>query len=319
MKSVLCFGEALIDFLNSGQTQESILSIPEFRQFPGGAPANVAVAIAKLGGKSSFLGQLGDDHFGHYIKEALIKYGVDTQYLAFHPTAKTAMAFVFLDQDGERSFEFYREKTADLLFTVDQLSNPCFSEHDIFHFCSNTLTDSAIAKTTTAAIQQAKDNNTLVSFDVNLRHNLWDTGQANSESIYACLEQSDIVKISREELDYLDNEGEQNFAKRLIGSGVKLLLITDGANAIKIIAKGIHSAISIPAVSVIDTTAAGDAFSGGFLYALCQQEDLYEAIADQETLESIVVFASICGAITVTRAGAYPALPTLEEVQEFEL
>ncbi len=313
MSSVTCFGEALIDFLNTGSQPEGPINIPDFRQFPGGAPANVAVAIGKLGGDARFVGQVGNDTFGHFLKSSLETYHVDTTQILMHESAKTALAFVFLDDQGERSFEFHRDKTADVLLTPFDVKDQWFMNSDIFHFCSNTLTDENISNTTLHAIEKAKKQGCLVSFDINLRHNLWPKGKADIETVTRCFKFVDIIKVSKEELDYLAPQGEQSFVTDAISQGVKLVLITDGGEPIKIIAKGIYSEITPPKTNVVDTTAAGDAFTGGFLFALAEQSDINKALTNQDTLEQIVLFASKCGAFTVARQGAFTALPTLDD------
>jgi len=316
MGSITCFGEALIDFLNTGSQQEGPIAIPDFRQFPGGAPANVAVAISKLGGEASFAGQVGNDTFGLFIKQALEDYAVDTSNLALHASAKTALAFVFLDSDGERSFEFFRDQTADMLLTPQDVKDRWFIGASIFHFCSNTLTEPTLAQTTRTAIEKARKQGCVTSFDVNLRHNLWPAGKADIEAVKACFKYVDIIKVSKEELDYLEPEGEVAFVKAAIAEGVTTVLITDGGNAIKALAKGVYSEIMPPKVDVVDTTAAGDAFTGGFLFALAEQTDIRKTLTDQKQLEELVLFASKCGGITVSRQGAFTALPTLDELDD---
>lgn len=315
MSAITCFGEALIDFLNTGKQQEGPIAIPDFRQFPGGAPANVAVAIGKLGGHARFAGQVGDDTFGRFLEASLETYDVDTSCLLKHPSAKTAMAFVFLDDDGERSFEFYRTNTADMLLTEFDVQDKWFMGSDIFHFCSNTLTEDSIAATTRVALEKARKQGCVVSFDINLRHNLWPTGQANIEEVKRCFALVDLIKVSKEELDYLSPEGEQAFVKEAIEQGVTTVLITDGGNPIKVLARGVYSEINTPKTDVVDTTAAGDSFTGGFLYALSEQKDIRKALSDQETLEQLTLFASKCGAFTVARQGAFTALPTLDDLE----
>ena len=317
MKKITCFGEALIDFLNTGQSMEGPLSIPQFRQFPGGAPANVAVAIGKLGGNARFIGQVGNDKFGHFIKAALQEYSVDTRLLSLHPNASTALAFVFLDNEGERSFEFMRNQTADMLVTEQQITGDWFDDCDIFHFCSNTLTESSIAETTYSAIRQARENNCLVSFDINLRHNLWPSGAANIDAVNRCLNHVDILKVSREELDFLDPLGESHFVDSCMENGVQLILITDGKEIINIHAQEIHFTVTPPTTNAVDTTAAGDAFTGGFLYGLSLTDSPKKSLHCRQDLEKIALFASECGAYTVARQGAFTALPTLDDMREY--
>ena len=314
MGTVTCFGEALIDFLNVGARAEGPIQIPDFRQFPGGAPANVAVAIGKLGGDARFAGHVGDDVFGKFLKQSLETYDVDTSNMFLNPNAKTALAFVTLDDDGERSFEFYRDKSADMLMAEQDVKDKWFMGADLFHFCSNTLTEPAIAKTTLFALEKAKNQGCMVSFDINLRHNLWPELKADAETVLACFNYVDVIKVSKEELDYLSPEGEEAFVKNAIAQGVTTILITDGGNPIKVLAKGIFSEITPPKTEVVDTTAAGDAFTGGFLFALAEQDDLKKALQDQQTLEELCLFASKCGAFTVAKQGAFTALPTMDDL-----
>jgi len=183
MNPVICFGEALIDFLMINVTPQEELHLPEFRQYPGGAPANAAVAVAKLGGNAKFAGQVGDDTFGQFLADSLQAYGVDTQFLERHPQAKTALAFVSLDHTGERSFSFYRDASADVIFNKDQILPSWFDNNAMIHFCSNTLTTDDIADCTKHLIAQAQQHQSFISFDVNLRHNLWPTGKADQQRV----------------------------------------------------------------------------------------------------------------------------------------
>ena len=196
MNRIVCFGEALIDFLNTGRSEEAPLQLDQFTQFPGGAPANVAVAVAKLGGNVAFGGQVGADRFGRFLLDAMNRYGVDTSLTLTHPTASTALAFVFLDDDGERSFAFRRQRTADVLITREQVGENGYDNAAIVHFCSNTLTDPDIADVTAHVVDQARAGNALVSFDVNLRHNLWPDGHANRNLINGLVGQASLVKFS---------------------------------------------------------------------------------------------------------------------------
>ena len=318
MKTVLCFGEALIDFLQVRQSEVDGLSLPEYRQFPGGAPANVAVAIAKLGGQSRFAGQLGQDAFGNFLIDALKHYGVDTRSVVQHPTAPTAMAFVSLDATGERSFSFYRSRTADVIVTPDQVSSAWFGDTGFLHICSNTLTDSDITVTTAQVIATARAAGCLISFDVNLRPSLWPNAQIDPQRVIGIMQQSDIIKLSRDELDMLASGDADDLCADLLKQGVSALLITDGAQPIQVMTPNHHWVQPVPQVAVVDTTAAGDAFTGGLLYGLAALDNPIGAIQQEAALRRVVAFASDCGAITVTRQGAYPALPTHDEVSIFQ-
>lgn len=313
MRPVLCFGEALIDFLNTGQTEQGPLTLPSFRQYPGGAPANAAVAVAKLGGRALFAGQVGNDVFGHFLADALRAYGVNTDFLVHHATAKTALAFVMLDPDGDRRFSFHRDDSADVIFQQGQVLQTWFADQPIIHICSNTLTSKQIANCTRYIIEQTHQHQATVSFDVNLRHNLWATGKADIPLVNELVWQSDIVKFSKDELDYLSENRQKAYLQYCLTRQCQLIVITDGAYRIEYFTKTDCGGISPTTVKAVDTTAGGDAFVGGLLYALSHQP-LKQVLSSLTDLSAILHFAAACGAHAVTQQGAFPALPTLDVV-----
>ena len=316
MRRVVCFGEALIDFLNTGQHKDGRLSLNSFTQYPGGAPANAAVAVARLGGSAAFAGQVGDDQFGHFLIDALKLYGVDTSLVATHPDAPTALAFIFLDEDRERSFSFRRRQTADIVITREQIEPGWFRDKPILHFCSNTLTDGHIAAVTEHVVAQARAHNSIVSFDVNLRHNLWPGGAVDAEAVNPFVHGSDIVKFSREELDYLSGGDNEGYLATCFESGLKAALVTAGPGDIEIRTSAATLFVAPPHVDAVDTTGGGDAFIGAVLYGLGAQDDAAACIADVDRLQALVASASQCGAIAVTRRGAFPSFPTFDEVAD---
>lgn len=315
MKQVLCFGEALIDFLHFNTGTQGPLQLPEYRQYPGGAPANAAVAVARLGGQALFAGQVGQDAFGDFLAQALQQYGVDTRWLLRHPTAKTTLAFVMLDASGDRSFSFYRHQTADILLTPAQINPDWFAgaAGGITHLCSNTLTTPAIADCTAELVQRAKAAGQWVSFDVNLRHNLWPQGAADRDVVNQLVQQADVVKFSRDELDYLADGAAEAYIQAKLQGGCRLLLVTDGGQTIEYFrlqqGKVRCDHLEPPAVKAVDTTAGGDAFIGGVLFGLSLQPDIAALLADDQLLAQLLTFASFCGAYAVTLPGAFPALP----------
>jgi len=319
MGKVICFGEALIDFLQFDTQLSGPLSLNNYCQYPGGAPANASVAISKLGGQALFLGQVGDDAFGCFLEEALRTYHVDTRYLLKHQTAKTALAFVMLDEDGERSFSFYRDQSADVLFTPAQIPQHIFKAEDFVHFCSNTLTNVDITQTTQAVIDLAKKENMVVSFDVNLRHNLWPMGQADIALVNKFVNQANVLKFSKNELTYLSGEDETNYIDTLLANECQLLLVTNDGDAIEYFSQFHRGQVLPPKVNVVDTTAGGDAFSGGLLFQLSQSADWLDILQNNKRLKALVQFSVACGAHTVTKAGAFPALPEYADVNDLLL
>lgn len=313
---VMAFGEALIDFLSNGATRAGELE--SFTKFPGGAPANVAVAVARLGGNSHFVGQVGDDAFGHFLKTSLDDYGVNTTNMLMTKEAKTALAFVSLDQTGERSFEFYRSPSADILFRESDFDATWFCDgQGVFHTCSNTLTDAEITKATLAGVGMARAANWIVSIDVNLRVNLWPNGQVDTQRVIDWMQSGDVVKASLEELAVMAADPFVLINDSL-AAGVSLFVLTDGANPIRFYTAqhGEHQVMT-PKVEVRDTTAAGDAFVGGLLYKLAELggDRVSLAALSPVQLVDIVRFAAACGADSVTKLGAYPSLPSLAEAE----
>jgi fructokinase len=314
MQNVICFGEALIDMLSTEPGT--------FKQFPGGAPANAAVAIAKMGGNAIFSGMLGNDMFGKYLHQSLNEYAVNTEFVRWTDQAKTALAFVSLDAEGERSFEFYRPPAADLLFRPNDFDLTMFQQSTIFHFCSNSLTDESIANSTKHGITLATQNDCLVSMDVNLRKNLWPATADYQSIIIAYMEMAHVIKVSLEELEALVDKADiVDFLQTLLTQKCQLVMLTDGANPIICMTKNTSISVTAPEVIAVDTTAAGDAFIGGFLYQLNKQNISLinlDTFVCSEKLTQAVQFAACCGAYTVNRQGAFPALPDRVMAEKFE-
>jgi fructokinase len=313
--TILCFGEALIDFLAS---EPATGEVRTFRQFAGGAPANAAVAVAKLGGRCEFVGMLGEDMFGDFLLHSLRETGAGVRYVRRTAAAKTALAFVSLDAHGERSFSFYRPPAADLLFRDEDFDAECFTSAGVFHACSNSLTDAAIAATTLSGMARAREAGALVSIDLNLRPALWPDTAPSLPVLWRALEAADLIKLAREELEFL-KEGrfsDEDIVARLLRTA-RLVLITDGAAPMRWFARGRSGELPTIKVKAVDTTAAGDAFIGGLLSQL-QREGVdartFDAfVAHPDDLERCLRYASACGALAVTRLGAFAALPTHAE------
>lgn len=315
MKPLLSFGEALIDFLQVGSTTANGTDPAEYHQFPGGAPANVAVAFALLGGDARFAGQVGDDLFGKFLESSLVHYGVDTRFLHFHPTASTALAFVSLDSEGDRSFSFYRDRTADLLFSMDQVSEDWFADRPIFHFCSNTLTDADIAAVTAHALARAGRAGCVVSFDVNLRPGLWPAGNIDRTRCNDVIRSADFIKFAKEEIEFLADGDENSYVDALLAERARLVVVTNGGEPVEYFTRTHRGTATIPVVDVVDTTAAGDAFTAGVLRGLCAASELDLVVCDPKRVAALIGFAAQCGSLTTTRAGAFPAMPVFAEVE----
>ncbi|MCC5883148.1 MAG: carbohydrate kinase [Halomonas sp.] len=319
MMPVIAFGEALVDMLSSRLGESAGNATETFTPYAGGAPANVAVACARLGVPSRFLGMLGQDHFGDFLAAELTAHGVDTSGVVRTCEARTALAFVSRDVSGERTFDFYRPPAADLLYRLEHLPPGVFAEPAIVHFCSNSLTEPGIADTTLAMADMASRAGCLVSVDANLRHNLWAGGSADIALITQLIDRASLVKLSTDELDYLraDHPADAWLAHRL-AAGVRLLVITDGPGEVRAVGVGKELAHMPPKVDAVDTTAGGDAFIGGLLAELShfmeREAGAEEWYQDDEFLQQALRTAANCGAHAVTRPGAYAALPDREDL-----
>ncbi|HEX7732706.1 MAG TPA: carbohydrate kinase [Rhodanobacter sp.] len=320
MHSVLCFGEALIDFHAEGRDAHGYPRA--FVPFAGGAPANVAVAVAKLGGAARFAGMLGTDLFGDLLLDSLRHANVDTRDVARTGEANTALAFVALDAHGERSFSFYRPPSADLLFRPEHFRAGAFDGTAVFHVCSNSMTEPAAAETTREGMRRAHAAGALVSFDLNLRPALWPRGADIHAQVWPALGLADLVKLSAEEFAWLAADGgETAVLERLWQGRTRLLVVTDGPNPLRWFhpdAEGELPAYRVPAV---DSTAAGDAFVGGLLQQLTEQRigpgDLDALVAALPRLHALLRHAAAAGALAVTRQGSFASLPTTAEVLAF--
>ena len=310
--AIVTFGEALIDLLPADNDPQQCVKCA------GGAPANVAVGVAKLNQESVFIGTLSQDAMGQLIRQELLSVNVD---LAYSPisTHSTALVLVSLDDYGERSFQFYRHATADLQFDSQTLTAYPFSRGDIIHLCSNTSTLPSCHSDTLLGLLAIQSTGAMISVDVNLRENLWPTDQLAHlpQRVADLIKLADIIKFSKEEFDYLA-EQIPGFAaiidQRIHDNAV--ILITDGANAIRILSKSLnnHAVTPVSPSKVIDTTGAGDGFISGFL-TFCQEHKI-TATNDfsVETLHEAVHFASQIGAKACEKKGAFNALPYLSEL-----
>ena len=316
-RPILCFGEALIDFHAEGAGEAGFPRA--FVPFAGGAPANVAVAAARLGGEARFAGMLSNDPFGDFLLDSLERAGVGVADVARTGEANTALAFVSLDARGERSFNFYRPPSADLLFRPQHFRPQAFDDIAVFHVCSNSMTDPELAETTREGMRRAQAAGALVSFDLNLRPALWPRESNPRPSVWPALHLADVVKLCAEEFAWLAEDGD--LPDRLWQGRTRLLVVTDGPRPLRWFhpdAEGELPAYRVPAV---DSTAAGDAFVGGLLQQLAEQEigaaGLDALVATLPRLHATLRHAAAAGALAVTRQGSFASLPTIDEVHAF--
>lgn len=302
--SVVAMGELLIDFV----AQESGVTVGEasgFQKAPGGAPANVAVAVARLGAPSAFIGQVGDDPFGHYLADVLEAEGVDVTGLRYSDKARTMLAFVSLAADGERSFQFYRHPSANMLMTPQDVADDIIDKYEIFHFGSITLIDEPERSATLAAVQYAQEHGMRISYDPNLRLALWPDEDAARAGLLSGFEYAHIVKLSEEEVEFLTGGFDP---RALWRDQTEIIVVTAGAAGATLYTRDAQYHQPGYRVTAVDTTGAGDSFVAALLVSLIE-------MGDNPDYDALLRFANAVGAITTTERGAIPALPTREQAQ----
>ncbi|PON63988.1 Ribokinase [Parasponia andersonii] len=330
---IVSFGEMLIDFVPT-VSGVSLAEAPGFLKAPGGAPANVAIAVSRLGGKAAFVGKLGDDEFGHMLAGILKENGVSADGINFDQGARTALAFVTLRSDGEREFMFYRNPSADMLLKPEELNfeliksiphTLCRSplarvayigvknRAKVFHYGSISLIVEPCRSAHLKALEVAKDAGALLSYDPNLRLPLWPSEEEAREQILSIWDKADVIKVSDVELEFLTKSKkiDDETALSLWHPNLTLLLVTLGEHGCRYYTKNFRGAVDAFHVDTVDTTGAGDSFVGALLSKIVDDQSIIE---DEARLKEVLKFANACGAITTTKKGAIPALPTETEV-----
>ncbi|EMI11368.1 fructokinase [Anoxybacillus gonensis] len=308
-QGIISLGEALIDFIPLDATNRS------YQKSPGGAPANVAVGVARLGVPSTFLGKVGRDVLGVFLKETLDAYGVNTSFLQFSDDVRTGVVFVTLAENGERSFDFYINPSADRFLCEEEIDESLFRTHCILHFGSISLISEPARSATKRAVMLAKENGMIVSYDPNLRLGLWEGEKQAREMIMSMLREADVLKISEEELTFITGEKDiQKGIDALAPYNIPLIVVTLGENGSYAFTK--EGSVFTPALKVeaVDTTGAGDAFVSGMLYCLHEREGTIDSLSLTE-IEQMARFASVSGALAASTKGAMTALPTRDEVE----
>jgi fructokinase len=314
MTDVICLGEALIDFVPT-VTGTTLIDAPAFKKAPGGAPANVAAGLARLGAASAFMGKVGDDPFGHFLAKTLADAGVDLGPLRFTDRARTALAFVSLRADGEREFMFYRHPSADMLFTAEEVDEPAIRAAKILHYGSISLIDEPVRGATLHAIETAKDAGCLISCDPNLRLALWPNREAALQGLRLAMSRAQFVKLSDEELVFLTGSDDPAAARRhLWHDDLELMVITRGAEGCVYLTPDFDGEVPGFEVEAVDTTGAGDGFVAGVLQGLVRDRAV---IGDKTALGALCGFACAVGALTTTERGGIPALPGHEALRRF--
>ena len=289
MKNTLyAIGEALIDFIPS-ENGCDFSDVTSFSPKVGGAPANVLGAFSKLGGKTQLITQLGDDPFGHKIKDYLEKYNVGIDNVILSQNANTALAFVSLSENGNRTFSFYRNPSADMLYSAENINKISFDDCYALHFCSVSLGNFPMKEAHKKAIEFAKNNGAIICFDPNLRFPLWKNTMELKRAIDEFLPMADIIKVSDEEIGFITGtENIREACGRLLENS-KLVICTCGKNGSYAYMDDINAYAPSKNVAAVDTTGAGDAFIGSFLYSL-QREGYDKSNLQTLTKEKLTKF-----------------------------
>lgn len=315
MKKVVAIGELLIDFVPQ-QKGCTLDEVTHFERVAGGAPANVAAAVARLGGKAAMVSQVGEDAFGTHILKVLQSNGVDTSYVFRTGRANTGLAFVSLDATGNREFSFFRNPSADLFLDQDQITADMFDGCAALHFCSVDLVDWPVRLAHRKAIELAGRAGAILSFDPNVRLPLWSSPEECQKAIRAFLPYADLVKLSDDEVEFVTGcTDEREAAEKLFAMGCRLLLVTRGADGSAAYTPHAEAFAETLRVPVTDTTGAGDSFIGSFLYQLTRDGVTREGLAalDSKQLADYLAFSARYASLTVQHKGAVMA--TLDELE----
>ena len=313
MFDVTAVGETLIDFTpSSGSADGELL----FARKPGGAPANVLAANSRLGGNTAFIGKVGNDAFGRFLRKTLEDIRIDTAGLAVDPEIPTTLAFVQFDEHGDRSFSFYRKPGADLMLQISDIKKELVTGCHILHFGSVSLTGEPSKSATLFAVQTAKQAGCIISYDPNYRPPLWDSEETAKEQMTTGLALADIVKVSEEEMVLLTGKTDlQEGSRELSLYGASLILISLGPKGAFYRRGELCGLLPTYQVKTIDTNGAGDSFLGAVHYRLRGKSLKEIRELSEPELKDILSFANAAGSLTTTRGGAIPAMPTLEEIE----
>lgn len=308
---ITALGEILIDFTFAGKSENGATL---FEQNPGGAVANVLAAVQKLGGKSAFIGKVGNDMHGKFLVETLNKASINTDGLIIDDNYFTTLAFVNLDPEGERSFSFARKPGADTQLCEHELKYDLIKNSTVFHVGSLSLTDEPARTATLSALEYAKENSVIISYDPNYRAPLWKDKESAIAGMKSILHYVDIIKISDEEITLLTDANDYKGAtEELLDLGISCVIVTLGSKGAYVATRA--SSVLSPSVEtkVVDTTGAGDSFMGGFLYKMISNNKTPDTLTKSD-IEEYAKFANTVASICVSKRGALNAMPTLDDV-----
>lgn len=311
---IVALGELLIDFTEAGYSQDGRKL---FEQNPGGAPANLLTVASHFGYHTAFIGKVGTDMHGKFLKKTLQKEKINTDAIVEDPNYFTTLAFVEIGENGERNFSFARKPGADTQLKKEELDQALISGCRIFHFGSLSLTDEPAERATIEAVKMAKSAGVLISYDPNYRPSLWKNKECAVKKMKSVIELANVMKVSDEESILLtEAESYEQAADQLLAMGPKLVAITLGEQGVLMATKSRKEIIKAFQTHAVDTTGAGDSFWGGVLCGILSMNKSIENIEWEEIRECAVLGNAVAG-LCVQKRGGIPAIPTKEAVFEF--
>lgn len=322
---VLSFGETIVDFLPS--SRQRLRDVESFRKVAGGAPGNVAMGLARLGCRVGLMCKVGDDEFGHFLRESMESEHVDVSHIMHTREAKTGIAFVSLDDSGDRSFMFFREPSADTTLCAEEINASVFEGVGMMVLGTNLLTKQPVRDATMRTLEYGREHDVFTFMDPNIRIHLWEDTKKMVPCIKRALSFVDVVKVNDEELDILANGKTPQEAYDTVFRplGVLAMIHTRAAQGADLYCKDVRVHTSAPHTDVVDTTGAGDGFVAGFLAALCALTQDMEHRGcgslrklltswDSASWSRVLSVGCFVGSKVCTTLGATPGLPYRKEV-----
>ena len=311
---VLALGELLIDFTSNGLSEQGN---GLFEANPGGAPCNVLAILNKLGKKTAFVGKVGNDGFGRMLKKTLEDLAINTEGLLLDDVYHTTLALVHTDENGDRDFSFYRDPGADVMLTADEVDPELLKRAKIFHYGTLSMTHDGVRAATQKAIEIAKADGQLLSFDPNYREPLWKTADMAKEQISYGLSKCDILKISEEELELMTGTADIDEGVKILWEkhpNIKLFNVTAGGAGSYSFYKDMKAfQPGFKLGGTIETTGAGDTFGGAVLDYVLEHD--IDALTE-ENLNEMLRFANAAAYLVTTRKGALRSMPEKEQIDE---
>ena len=309
---LIALGERWIEFTMNGQSEQGNNM---FEACPGGAPCNVLALLNKMGKKTAFIGKVGKDQFGTLLRDTITEAGIDASNLMVDENVNTTLAFVHTFPDGDREFSFYRNPGADMMLTADEVNPEVVKDTKVFHFGTLSMTHEGVREATKKAVETAKANGCLVSFDPNLRPPLWSSLDLAKEQMEYGFGKCDILKISDNEIQFVSGKEDydEGIAYLQETYNIPLILLTMGKDGSRAYYKGMRVERPGFSVKAIETTGAGDTFCGSSLNYLVDHD--FENLTEEQ-LGEMLTFANAAAALVTTKKGAIKAMPVKEEVLE---